>query len=149
MHSASVLHPVSTCCSLVIKEVSGILSLNSLDTLPGPCNKAYSFSSQPSVSTGALPCSHKPTQIWFANSCSLSSVYPNTPTQKIPKLQFVGGRELKWQKNRMGRPLSPPQIHRKNIWTLSKLHKTSLCRQRRLQNSSPLSSKGGRTKYKR
>ena len=26
----------------------------------------------------------------------------------------------------MGRPLSPPQIHQKNIWTLSKFHKTIL-----------------------
>ena len=43
MHPASLLRPVARRCSLVIKEVSGILSLNSLDTLPGPCNKAYSF----------------------------------------------------------------------------------------------------------
>ena len=31
----------------------------------------------------------------------------------------------RWQRNRTGRPLSPLQIHRKNIWTLSKLHKTT------------------------
>ena len=31
--------------------------------------------------------------------------------------------ELRWQRNRMERPLSPLQIHQKNIWTLSKLHK--------------------------
>ena len=35
------------------------------------------------------------------------------------------GEELRWQNNRMGRPLSPLQIHQKNIWTLSKLHKTT------------------------
>ena len=35
-------------------------------------------------------------------------------------------RELRWWRNRTGRPLSPPQIHRKIIWTLSKLHKQLL-----------------------
>ena len=62
------------------------------------------------------------------------------------------GAVLRWQRNRMGRPLSPPQIHQKNIWTLSKFHKTtSECWQRTsgTQKSSPLSLKGGRTKYKR
>ena len=33
---------------------------------------------------------------------------------------------LRWQRNRMGRPLSPPQIHQKNIWTLRKFHNTTL-----------------------
>ena len=44
----------------------------------------------------------------------------------------------------MGRPLSPPQIHQKNIWTLSKFHKiTSECWQRTsgTQKSRSLSSK--------
>ena len=59
---------------------------------------------------------------------------------------------LRWWRNRTGRTLSPLQIHRKNIWTLSKFHKsTSECWQRTsgTQKSSPLSLKGGRTKYKR
>ena len=48
---------------------------------------------------------------------------------------FSGGGpkmdRLRWQSNRTGRPFSPPQIHQKNIWTLSKFHKTtSECRQR-------------------
>ena len=44
---------------------------------------------------------------------------------------WSGGAVLRWQRNRMGRPLSPPQIYRKNIWTLSKFHKTtSECWQR-------------------
>ena len=64
------------------------------------------------------------------------------------------GREaaLRWQRNRTGRPLSPPQIHQKNISTLSKFYKTtSECWQRTsgTQKSSPLSSKRGRKKYKR
>ena len=33
--------------------------------------------------------------------------------------------ELRCRRNRMGRPFSPLQIHWKNIWTLSKLHKTT------------------------
>ena len=43
MHAPSLVHPVSRHHSLVIKEVSGILSLNSLDSLLVPCNKAYTF----------------------------------------------------------------------------------------------------------
>ena len=59
---------------------------------------------------------------------------------------------LRWQRNKTVRPLSPPQIHQKNIWTLSKFHKiTSECWQRTsgTQKISPLYSKGGRKKYKR
>ena len=55
------------------------------------------------------------------------------------------GAVLRWRRNRMERPLSPPQIHQKNIWMLSKFHKTtSECWQRTsgTQKSSPLSSKG-------
>ena len=33
---------------------------------------------------------------------------------------------LRWWRNRMGRPHSPPQIHWKIIWTLSKYNKTPL-----------------------
>ena len=41
------------------------------------------------------------------------------------------GAVLRWRRNRMERPLSPPQIHQKNIWMLSKFHKTtSECWQR-------------------
>ena len=62
------------------------------------------------------------------------------------------GVVLRWRRNRMGRPLSPPQIHRKNIKAPSKFHRTtSECWQRTLGNkkSRALSPKGGRTKYKR
>ena len=55
------------------------------------------------------------------------------------------GAVLRWWRNRTGRPLSPPQIHQKNIWLLSKFHTTtSECWQRTsgTQKSSPLSSKG-------
>ena len=76
--------------------------------------------------------------------------------REIPDVQadFRKGRGavLKWQGNRTGRPLSPPQIHQKNISTLSKFHKTtSECWQRTsgTQKSRSLSSKTGRKKYKR
>ena len=67
---------------------------------------------------------------------------------KLKNLEAV----VRWRSNRTGRSLSPPQIHQKNIWTLSKFHKTtSECQQRTsgTQKSSPLSSKVGREKYKR
>ena len=59
---------------------------------------------------------------------------------------------LRRQKNSTGRPLSPPAVHRKNIWTLSKFHKTTFESWQRTsgtQKGSPLSLKGSRTKYKR
>ena len=51
-----------------------------------------------------------------------------------------GRAVLRWQRNRMGIPLYPPQIHQKTIWMLSKFHKTtSECRQRTsgTQKSNP------------
>ena len=62
------------------------------------------------------------------------------------------GDVLRWRRNRMGRPLSPSQIHQKNISMLSKLHTTtSECWQRisGTQKSRSLSSKTGRKKHKR
>ena len=63
----------------------------------------------------------------------------------------LGGRGiLRWWRNRMGRPLSPPQIHQKNISMPSKFYKTtSECWQRTsgTQKSRLLSSKTGRKKY--
>ena len=38
---------------------------------------------------------------------------------------FSRGEEPRWWRNRMRRPLSPLQIHWKNNWTQSKLHKTT------------------------
>ena len=57
---------------------------------------------------------------------------------------------LRWQRNKMGRPLSPSKIHQKNISTLSKFHKTTFeCWQRTsgTQQSRSLASKTGRKKY--
>ena len=59
---------------------------------------------------------------------------------------------LRWWRNRMGRPLSPPQIHQKIIWMLSNFQRTTselLCRTPGTQKGSPFSSKGGKTKYNR
>ena len=49
----------------------------------------------------------------------------------------------------MGRPLSPSEIHQKNISTLSKFHKTTECWQRTsgTQQRRSLASKIGRKKY--
>ena len=68
------------------------------------------------------------------------------------RIRYYWGAVLRWQRNRMGRSLSPSQIPQKNISTLNKLHKTtSECWQRTSgnQKSRPLSSKTGRKKYKR
>ena len=65
--------------------------------------------------------------------------------------KLMEGAVLRWQRNTMGRPLSPPQIHQKNIWTLSKFYKTtSECQQRisGTQKRSPLSLKWGRKNIK-
>ena len=62
------------------------------------------------------------------------------------------GAILKWQKNRMGRPLSPPQLNGKIIWMLSKYHKTTSEHWQRTpgtQKGSPLSSKGDKKRGKR
>ena len=60
------------------------------------------------------------------------------------------GAVLRWQRNMMGRPLSPSKIHQRNISTLNKFHKTiSECWQRTsgTQQSRSLASKTGRRKY--
>ena len=50
----------------------------------------------------------------------------------LKKLQF-GGAVLRWQRNRTERPLSPHNINRKVIWTLSKFHITTSEHWRRAQ----------------
>ena len=47
------------------------------------------------------------------------------PRNKCLLISWLQTAILRWQRNRTGRPLSPPQIHWKNIWTLSKFHKTT------------------------
>ena len=79
------------------------------------------------------------------------SVILNTNLDSILKSRDTEA-VLRCRRNRTGRPLSPQQIHQKNIWTLSKFHKTtSECWQRTsgTQKSSPLSSKGDRKKKKK
>ena len=74
------------------------------------------------------------------------------PTYVAVKKPKHGWSGLRWWRNRMGRPLSSPQIHQKIIWMLSKFHKTtSECWQRTpgTQKGSPFPSKGGRKKCKR
>ena len=74
-----------------------------------------------------------------------------TITKKMLKKENRGV-VLRWQRNRMGKPLSPPHIYRKNIWTPRKFYRTtSECWQRMsgTQKGSPLSLKGGRAKCKK
>ena len=105
-----------------------------------------------------LGLTHSQTLSKCFNQCSLTWTWILCDTMSV-SLGFWtnlkidnGGGVLRWQRNRMGRPLSPPQIHRKIIWMLSKYHKTtSECWQRTpgTQKGSPLSLKGGRTKYEK
>ena len=88
-----------------------------------------------------LQCPHTQTSILTQNSpkhlCSLLQAVLYTPQIHIgcsrPNTQYfwmwlylktslcqnksdiLGGMVLRWQRNRRGRPLSPPQIHQKNI----------------------------------
>ena len=53
----------------------------------------------------------------FQCHCPISS-HP-CPLPQSPKhcsVHLCQGSVLRWQRNRTGRPLSPPQIHRKSIW---------------------------------
>ena len=59
---------------------------------------------------------------------------------------------LWWRRNRMGRPLSPPRNSSKdhlNTETIPQNNFWTLAEDTRHQKGSPLSSKGGRTKYKK
>ena len=93
---------------------------------------------------------------WPEKAQLCSTQWPKYEEVELPK-QFCGevkrwGTVLRWRRNRTGRPISPPQIHRKSTWTLSKYHKTTSehwWRTPGTQKGSPLSLKGGRTKYER
>ena len=70
---------------------------------------------------------------------------------KIGSQEILERAVLRWQRNRTGRPLSPSQIHQKNISMLSKFYKTTYeCWQRTsgTQKSRSLSSKTGRKNIK-
>ena len=78
-------------------------------------------------------------------SCIAGGFFTNWAIREALTKHGCEGAVLRWQRNRTGRQLSPPWIHQKNFWTLSKFHKTtSECWQRTsgTQKSSPLSSKG-------
>ena len=79
------------------------------------------------------------------------SVFIRTDFENVDKNILMEEAVLRWQRNRMGRPLSPLQIHQKNISTLSKFYKTtSECWQRTsgTQKSRSSSSKIGRKNIK-
>ena len=67
----------------------------------------------------------------------------------ISQARILEQEESRWRRSRTGRALSLLQIHRKNNRTVNKVYKTTSDRQQQIsgaQKSSPLSSKGGRTK---
>ena len=77
----------------------------------------------------------------FIKSLSTDFLYATGINKFIPHWQNCAD-SLRWQRNRTGRPLSPPQIHQKIIWMLSKLHKTTSEHWQRTpgtQKGSPLS----------
>ena len=84
----------------------------------------------------------------FGCSVVSLSVTPWTVAHQAPLSLEFSSQEywkevLRWWRNRTGRSLSPPQIHQKNIQTLSKIPKTTECQQKTsgTQKSSPLSSR--------
>ena len=121
------------------------------------------FSSCPQSFPASGPFHTRRPKYWsFSFNISPSNEHPGLISFRMDWLDLLAvqgtlksllqGAVLGWRRNRMGRPLSPPQIHQKNIWTLSKFHKTtSECQQRTsgTQKCRPLSSKGGRKRYKR
>ena len=87
----------------------------------------------------------------FSNESTLYMKWPKYGRFSINISPFNEHPALRWQRNRMGRPLSTPQIHQKNISMLSKFYKTtSECWQRTsdTQKSRSLSSKTGRKNIK-
>ena len=83
-----------------------------------------------------------------SNCCFLTCIQVSQDAGKVVwhshLFKNFPGVVLRWQRNRKGRPLSPPQSHWKIIWTLSKFHKTtSECWQR-----TPGTQKGHQTLQK-
>ena len=91
-------------------------------------------------------CGEKVTLLDSWWECNLVQSLWKTAWKFLRKLK-IGRKEPRWRRNRMGRPLSLPQIHQKNNWMLNKVHKTTPDRWQRTsgaQKSNPLSSKGGK-----
>ena len=104
---------------------------------PGEIHNAGIEPRSPALQANSLPWGHQ-------GSSTVHIIFP--------KYLIVGGVVLRWQRTKTGRPLSPPQIHWKIIWTLSKYHKTtSECwwRTPGTPKGSLLSLKGGKTKDKK
>ena len=77
---------------------------------------------------------------------------PGWMKHKLESVLPGGGAVPRWQRNRTGKPLSPPQFHQKIIWMLSNFNKTTSeawWRTTGTQKDGPISPKGCRTKYKR
>ena len=82
-----------------------------------------------SVSASVFPMN---IQEWFPLGWTGWISLPSKESQEsssTPQLKSINSEEEpRWWRNRTGRPLSPLQIHQQNIWTQSKLHKTTFDR---------------------
>ena len=83
---------------------------------------------------------------WNIYSTELIIIMSSLSYDIIKYHNDILGAVSRWRRNRMGRPLSPPQIHPKIIWMLSNFYKrASECWQRTpgTHRGSPISSKRG------
>ena len=66
---------------------------------------------------------------WPEKAQLFSTQWPKYEEVELPKQILWWSQEMrgspKMMENRMGKPLSPPQIHQKTTWMLSKHHKTT------------------------
>ena len=130
-------------CSLPGSSVHGIFQARTLEQVAISYTREYSWlrGGNWALASSALTCGlfatgppEKP-GIWW---CCIQ----NNNTREEPR----------WQRTRTGGPLSPLQTHRKeqlNAEQTSQNNFWSLAEDSRCPESSPMSSKGGRTKYKR
>ena len=70
-------------------------------------------------------CGEKGTLLYSWWECNSVQSLWKTAWKFLRKLK-IGREEPRWRRNRMGRPVSLLQIHRKNNWTLNKVHKQLL-----------------------
>ena len=119
---------------------------------PGACSSLCTSSwwCHPTISSSLFPFSSCLQSFLTSESFPMSQFFPNwsfnfsiSPSSEYSVLisfrmdwfdlvavhgtlnSLIQGEELRWCRNRMGRPLSTPQIHQKIIWMLSRLHKTT------------------------
>ena len=71
-----------------------------------------------------IVCAQLFTCVWLL-AISWAVAHQALLSMEFSRQELYTGAVLRWWRNRMGRPLSPPQIHQKIIWMLSNFHKTT------------------------